>query len=174
LRSSRLAFLTALTFVAAACSTPAGAMTPWTAAPPTPLVATPAATEAASNPPVAATPAPSTPVPATRIEVALTDGLRIEPVTMTVPMGVAVTFVVTNAGVLEHEFYLGDEMAQADHDLEMAAGGMAHDDPEGIAVDPGETRELTYTFSEAGETVAGCHVIGHYAAGMRAVITVAG
>lgn len=117
--------------------------------------------------------APAVPASSTRIEVTLTDALRLEPSMMTVAAGVPVTFVVTNAGVLEHEFYLGDEMAQADHEKEMAAaGGMSHDDPNGIAVEPGETRELTYTFAEAGATLAGCHVAGHYFGGMKAEITV--
>lgn len=108
-----------------------------------------------------------------RIEVTLTDTLRIEPAAMTVPAGVPVTFVVMNAGMADHEFYLGDEDAQADHEQEMfEIGGMGHDEPEGIAVAPGETKQLTYTFAEPGETLAGCHVVGHYAGGMRAIITV--
>ena len=119
----------------------------------------------------AVTPAPSP--AATRIDVTLTDAMRIEPATMTVPAGVPVTFVVTNAGAIDHEFYLGDEQAQAEHEQEMQSmGGMTHDEPEGIALDPGETKELTFTFAESGATLAGCHVAGHYAAGMRASITV--
>jgi uncharacterized cupredoxin-like copper-binding protein len=90
-----------------------------------------------------------------------------------VPAGEPVTFVVTNDGALDHEFYLGDEEAQAAHAAEMATmGGMTHDEPEGIGVKPGETKELTYTFPAAGETLAGCHVQGHYLAGMKATITV--
>lgn len=100
--------------------------------------------------------------------------LSLEPATMTVPAGVLVTFVVTNAGAIDHEFYLGDEAAQADHEREMQSmGGMMHDEPQGIALDPGQTKELTFTFTEPGDTLAGCHVTGHYTAGMRAVITVA-
>ena len=111
----------------------------------------------------------------TRIQVNLTDGLRIEPGSMTVPAGVPVTFVVTNRGATDHEFYLGDEEAQAAHETDMVEmGGMGHDEPEGIAVKPGETKELTYTFAEAGQTLAGCHVAGHYGGGMRATITVTG
>lgn len=92
---------------------------------------------------------------------------------MTVPAGVPVTFVVTNAGSTDHEFYLGDEDAQGEHEQEMMSmGGMTHDEPEGIAVKPGESKELTYTFAEAGEALAGCHVVGHYGAGMKAAITV--
>lgn len=113
--------------------------------------------------------------PATRIEVTLTDSLKIEPPTMTIPAGVPVTFVVTNSGATDHEFYLGDEAAQAEHEKEMASmGGMTHDEPEGIAVKPGDTKELTYTFAQAGETLAGCHVAGHYGGGMKAAITVTG
>jgi uncharacterized cupredoxin-like copper-binding protein len=111
---------------------------------------------------------------ATRIEVTLTDALKIEPATMSVPAGVPVTFVVTNSGATEHEFYLGDEAAQAEHEQEMQAGGMMHDDPNGISLAAGETKELTHTFNEAGETLAGCHVAGHYPGGMKATITVTG
>jgi uncharacterized cupredoxin-like copper-binding protein len=107
--------------------------------------------------------------------VTLTDALRIEPSTMTVSAGVPVTFVVTNSGAIEHEFYLGDEAEQAEHEKEMAAmGGMSHDEPQGIGVKPGETKELTYTFAQAGETLAGCHVVGHYGGGMKAAIMVTG
>jgi uncharacterized cupredoxin-like copper-binding protein len=111
----------------------------------------------------------------TRVEVTLTDALKIEPATMTVPVGVPVTFVVTNSGATDHEFYLGDEAAQVEHEKEMASmGGMTHDEPEGIALKPGETKELTYTFAVAGEILAGCHVAGHYGGGMKATITVTG
>ena len=127
-------------------------------------------------PPAATSPAES-PSPAasgsTRIEVVLTDSLAIELDTMTFPVGVPVTFVIANTGAAEHEFYLGDEAAQVAHEAEMMAdGGMSHGDPEGIAVAPGETRELVYTFTKAGMTLAGCHVAGHYGAGMMTQLTV--
>jgi uncharacterized cupredoxin-like copper-binding protein len=112
---------------------------------------------------------------ASRVEVTLTDALKIESATITVPAGVPVTFVVTNSGIADHEFYLADEAAQAEHEKEMAAmGGMTHDEPQGIALKPGETKELTYTFAQAGETLAGCHVAGHYGGGMKATISITG
>ena len=87
--------------------------------------------------------------------------------------GDPVTFVVTNTGAIEHEFFIGDEAAQADHEAEMLEmGGMSHDEPAGIALDPGETKELTYTFAEPGESLADCHVVGHYGGGMKATIVV--
>ena len=58
---------------------------------------------------------PATPATATRVEVTLTDALAIELSSAVVPAGVPVTFVVTNTGKLEHELYLGDEAAQAEH-----------------------------------------------------------
>jgi uncharacterized cupredoxin-like copper-binding protein len=120
-----------------------------------------------------AAPAASTSA-ATRIDIALTDELRMEPSSMTVPAGVPVTFVITNTGAIEHEFVLGDEEAQVEHEAEMAAGGMRHDEPDAVAVAPGQSKELTYTFAEPGETLAGCHFPGHYDAGMKATITVTG
>lgn len=130
---------------------------------------------APASPPVPASSGPSAAASAaaTRVEVTLTDALKIEPAATSVPAGVPVAFVVTNIGATDHEFYLGDEAAQAEHEKEMAEmGGMAHDEPEGIAVKAGETKEMTYTFAEAGETLAGCHVVGHYGGGMKATITV--
>jgi uncharacterized cupredoxin-like copper-binding protein len=145
MRLARLALISAAVLLVAACSSGGGA---------------------ATGPSASA---------ATRVEVMLTDALKMEPGTMTVAAGVPVTFVVTNSGTTDHEFYLGDDAAQAEHEKEMAAmGGMSHDEPEGIALKPGETKELTYTFAQAGKTLAGCHVAGHYGGGMKAEITVAG
>ncbi|HUQ43170.1 MAG TPA: cupredoxin domain-containing protein [Candidatus Limnocylindria bacterium] len=147
-------FLVAATLLVAACSSGGGATT---------------------GPAAPGSSAPAASASVTRTEVNLTDGLRIEPRAMTVPAGVPVTFMITNRGATDHEFYLGDEEAQGAHEKEMVEmGGMGHDEPQGIPVKPGQTRELTYTFSEPGETLAGCHVAGHYGGGMRATIVVSG
>ncbi|MEO8273329.1 MAG: plastocyanin/azurin family copper-binding protein [Chloroflexota bacterium] len=159
MRLSRLALIPAAALLLAACS--GGGV-----ASPTPAVA--------ASTPAASPSAPGSSGLATRIEVTLADSMTMEPAAMTVPAGIPVTFVVTNAGKIDHEFYLGDEGAQAEHEMEMGAmGGMTHDEPEGIAVKPGETKELTFTFEMVGTMLAGCHVAGHYDAGMRAEITVA-
>lgn len=127
-----------------------------------------------SSSPAASVIAPSaTPTGATRIEIRLTDALKIEPAAMRVPAGQPVTFVVTNTGAIDHEFFLGDEDEQSMHEQEMQQmGGMAHDEEMGIGVKPGDTRELTVTFTEAGSTTAGCHVAGHYGAGMKAIVEI--
>ncbi len=110
---------------------------------------------------------------ATRLPVTMTDALRMEPAQLSVPRGTPVTFVVTNSGAIDHEFYLGDEEEQAEHERDMAGDdGMDHDVPNGITVKPGQTKELTFTFPESGATLAGCHIPGHYPAGMKADIKV--
>lgn len=122
-----------------------------------------------SVPPVSAVPSA---VASTRIAVQLTDALKMEPAALTVPAGVAVTFVVTNTGAIEHEFFIGDEAAQTQHESEMQVAGM-HEDPNGITLKAGETKELTHTFAAGESSIAGCHVAGHYTGGMKATITVA-
>jgi uncharacterized cupredoxin-like copper-binding protein len=155
MRPSRLALLPAVALLIAACGSGTGSTT------------TPSS--AASASPTSA----SASAEATRIEVQLTDALRIEPASMSVPAGVPVTFVVTNTGATEHEFFLGDEAAQAAHEQEMQEmGGMAHDEEMGIGVEPGATKEMTVTFPDAGSILAGCHVAGHYAAGMKATVEI--
>lgn len=111
---------------------------------------------------------------AVRMDVTLTDAFRIEPCAMNVRAGVPVTFVVANIGAIPHEFFLGDEAAQVAHAQEMLsmAGAPMHDEAHGVSVAPGETKELTYTFAAPGLYLAGCHVPGHYPAGMKATITV--
>jgi len=140
------------------------------------VIAACAGTGPAITPSLAPTHSPApTPAPtpaAQRIVVTLSDQMRIEPAMMTVRSGEPVTFVVTNGGQIAHEFYLGDEAAQAALDQEMAVGGMAHDQESGIGLEPGETKELTYTFASPGQWLAGCHVPGHYASGMKAAITI--
>jgi uncharacterized cupredoxin-like copper-binding protein len=140
------------------------------------LLAILALVAAACGPAATPTGAPSPAAPASpesvRIDVALNE-MTIEPAEMSVPAGQPVTFVVTNVGTIEHEFFVGDEEEQQHHEAEMAAeGGMQHDEPNAISVEPGATEELTMTFPEAGTTLAGCHVPGHYPAGMKATIVI--
>ena len=41
-----------------------------------------------------------------------------------------------------------------------------------LTVPPGQTRRLTWTFDEPGIVLYGCHVLGHWAAGMKGTIVV--
>ncbi|MDL2335989.1 MAG: plastocyanin/azurin family copper-binding protein [Chloroflexota bacterium] len=109
------------------------------------------------------------------IAVTLSDTMRIEPMAMEVRAGEPTTFIVTNAGKIVHEFTLGDGTVQDEHEQEMIAMGgmgMTSDEPNAISVAPGETKELVFTFEMPGMSLAGCHVMGHYPAGMKATISV--
>lgn len=108
------------------------------------------------------------------IGVRMTDDLRFEPAEFSVEAGETVRFEVTNAGGAVHEFLIGDEAAQERFEMEMAEGGMEHETDAGVSVQPGETEAFEYTFTEAGELLAGCHEPGHYDGGMVATISVEG
>ena len=116
--------------------------------------------------------APGNPSAATRtIEVVAEDPYRFEPEELEVESGETVTFVVTNEGEREHEFVLGDDEYQESHGKEMASGEMHHEG-NAVTVAPGATEELTWTFPDDGEVLYGCHVAGHYDAGMVGAISV--
>ena len=102
--------------------------------------------------------------------------MRFEPASVEVKVGETVTFKVLNEGQLQHDFTLGDAETQDEHDAEMAAGmsGMGHDKPNVLTVDPGAEGELTWHFTAPGTILYGCHVPGHYAAGMAGNLIIAG
>jgi uncharacterized cupredoxin-like copper-binding protein len=110
------------------------------------------------------------------IEMTAHDDFSFDPAQITVTAGETITFRVTNVGNLPHDFTLGDEAAQEEHEEEMAEmgenGEMMHDEPNVLSLPAGETHELTWHFAEPGTVLIGCHETGHYAAGMFATITV--
>ena len=110
------------------------------------------------------------------IEIVQLDSFAFEPSEVEVAVGETVTFEVTNEGTAPHEFVLGDEMVQQGHESEMQemGGELMPDEDNAITVQPGETKSLTWTFMEAGTLRYGCHVIGHFAAGMVGTIDVMG
>ena len=124
------------------------------------------------------------PVRTARIE--MKDTLRFAPDRLKVRKGDTVRFVVSNAGKLPHEFVLADEEIQEAHEQAMAeAGDMGHEgmadmDMHGDAEEPmarltvgsGETKEVTVTFTEEGDLLFGCHLEGHYKAGMLGKVDV--
>ena len=153
-------------------------------------------------PPAHAHRAPGKPGPTdatgTPVRVVMNDRFRYRPSSIVVRAGRRVTFAVTNAGKLPHEFILGDRATQLDHERQMQAmpvGGEhmhmdAHThgttdhamadhamadhaaDGAGLTVPPGQTRRLTRTFHDPGVVLYGCHVLGHWAAGMKGTIAV--
>lgn len=113
-----------------------------------------------------------------------------EPESISVGPGETVRFVVENKGNLVHEFNIGtpamheahqEEMEMmVDHgvieggklnhhmmEMEMGDGhSMKHDDPNSLLLEPGQSRELVWTFTEKAHIEFACNVPGHYQAGM--------
>lgn len=102
------------------------------------------------------------------------DDFTFDPDEVEVEVGETVTFKVTNIGMLPHDFTIGDADTQDAHDAEMAemAMGDMEDDANAITMEPGKTKSMTWTFTEPGEILIGCHIPGHYASGMQGSITI--
>jgi uncharacterized cupredoxin-like copper-binding protein len=83
-----------------------------------------------------------------------------------------VTFTISNEGSLVHEFVLGTEGDQAQHEVEMrrlAPGAPMHQEANAVRLEPGRTGELTWTFplTQRAPVFFACHEPGHYAGGMK-------
>lgn len=113
-----------------------------------------------------------------------------EPESISVKSGETVRFRVKNEGDLVHEFNIGtadmheahqEEMQmmvehgvlkgdRIDHEMmEMDMGNghsMKHDDPNSVLLEPGDAREIVWTFTKAADLEFACNVPGHYQAGM--------
>ena len=90
--------------------------------------------------------------------------LRVRP-------GETVRFVLRNTDPIPHELIVGEESVQDVHE----AGTESHhaDRPGEVSVAPGATAVTTYRFGSAGgRLLFGCHLPGHWAYGMKGVITV--
>jgi uncharacterized cupredoxin-like copper-binding protein len=95
---------------------------------------------------------------------------RFIPAHVSVPAGTHVRFVVRNDDPIDHELIVGDEGVQARHEK----GTEAWHPPRAgeVSVAAGALATTTFTFETAGRTEFACHAPGHYAYGMRGVVTV--
>ena len=95
---------------------------------------------------------------------------RFEPDEIRLEAGQEVTFVIYNDDPIDHEFILGDQAVQDRHEQ----GTEAHhgEIPTEVSVPAGATVETTIRFERPGDLILGCHLPGHYAYGMKAVVLV--
>jgi uncharacterized cupredoxin-like copper-binding protein len=112
------------------------------------------------------------PVVSRTIQVSTLDTLRFSPDVLSVRAGQSIAFEINNPGVLPHEFFIGTSAEQQAHEREMASGAPMQAEPNAVDVPAGTTMRLVYTFDQPGTLEYGCHVSGHYPAGMRGTITV--
>lgn len=108
------------------------------------------------------------------VDVEALDTLRFDPPSISASVGDTITFVLTNAGEVTHEFVLGDPATQDQHQGEMGemSGSTMLDEANAVTVAPAEEKVLTWTFTEDGTVLYACHVDDHYAGGMVGEIRV--
>ncbi len=112
------------------------------------------------------------------IEIEAKDSLSFDPAEVAIAAGQIVTFRITNTGQIPHEFTLGDAATQDAHEAEMvemmeSGETVMHDEPNSVRLEAGETKELTWHFTQSGTVLIGCHEPGHYAGGMKGTLTIA-
>lgn len=119
-----------------------------------------------------------------------------EPEKIEVKAGETIRFVITNTGEVVHDFTLGTAEMHAEHQKEMAmmvehgviegdkinrdmmkmdmGGGrtMEHNDPNSALLEPGQTAEVVWKFTEPMTLEFACNVPGHYESGMMGSIVV--
>jgi uncharacterized cupredoxin-like copper-binding protein len=123
--------------------------------------------------------APGAPADVDRTVRIVMGDMSFDPAMVTITAGETIRFVVINRSGIDHDFTIGDPIAQGAHRAEMVEmmdnPGMTHaDDPNAVLVKAGETRELIWWFAPTGGLEFDCNVPGHYEAGMRGTIDVLG
>jgi uncharacterized cupredoxin-like copper-binding protein len=110
------------------------------------------------------------------IEIAMREGdgaMSYSPSRIEVRKGEVVRFVLRNAGQLRHEILIDSFEGNARHKAEMEKSpDMDHAEPNGRHVEPGQSAELVWRFTNAGTFEYACLIPGHYESGMKGVIIV--
>lgn len=107
--------------------------------------------------------------PSVRVEIVIHYS-HFDPSALTVPHGVPIVFVLTNADPIEHEWLIGDAAFHERH----RNGTEAHHGarPNEVSIPPLATVETTLTFDAPGQLAYICHFPGHEAYGMVGTLTV--
>lgn len=110
-----------------------------------------------------------------------------KPMKITVKKGETIRFVIKNKGQLVHEFNIGTAAMHAGHQKEMMGmmdkgileadkinhhmmkmgGGMMHDDPNSVLLEPEKSGEVIWKFTKSQNLEFACNVPGHYEDGMK-------
>lgn len=109
------------------------------------------------------------------IQVDMTDNMRFNAAAVTAKQGETIRFVIKNSGKIKHEMVLGTEKDLKDHYEQMKKNPeMEHEEPNMVTLAPGKTGEIIWQFTKAGKVDFACLQPGHYEAGMKGMVTVAG
>ena len=109
------------------------------------------------------------------VAIAMSDSMRFSPASVLAKKGETIRFVLKNEGKLKHEMVLGTIAELKEHAALMVKfPQMEHADPNQASVEPGKTGELIWHFTKAGTFDFACLQAGHYEAGMKGQVVVAG
>jgi uncharacterized cupredoxin-like copper-binding protein len=107
------------------------------------------------------------------LQIRMNDQMRFVPDQLQVQLGETVRLQIHNEGKMLHELVLGTPQELEKHaELMLRFPGMQHDEPYMAHVGPGQSGEIIWTFSRAGEVDFACLIAGHYQAGMRGKVLV--
>jgi uncharacterized cupredoxin-like copper-binding protein len=107
------------------------------------------------------------------VRVEMADTMRFSPADITVRRGETIRFVASNKGQVLHEMVLGTADELHRHaEMMKKFPGMEHDEPHMAHVSPGQSGEIVWQFTKAGEFRFACLIPGHYEAGMVGKVTV--
>ncbi len=109
------------------------------------------------------------------VTVRMSDDMRYTPSRIEGRPGETVRIIARNEGRMRHELVLGTADELAEHAEMMRKNPhMKHSDPNSISAAPGESAEIIWQLPESGVVEFGCLIPGHFEAGMRGKIVVAG
>ncbi|WP_309678597.1 cupredoxin family protein [Polaromonas sp.] len=109
------------------------------------------------------------------VVVDMKDDMRFHSSIFSVKQGETIRFVAKNSGQVKHEMVLGTAKDLKDHyELMKRNPEMEHADANMVTVAPGKSGEIIWQFTRAGKVDFACLQPGHYDAGMKGLVTVAG
>ena len=109
------------------------------------------------------------------VDITMSDSMRFSPASVSAKKGETIRFVLKNEGKLKHEMVLGTIAELKEHAALMVKfPQMEHADPNQASVEAGKTGELIWQFTKAGTFDFACLQAGHYEAGMKGQVVVAG
>lgn len=107
------------------------------------------------------------------IEIAVSDDMRYSPDEVRVKRGQTIRFQVLNGGELRHMMVLGklSELGKQAELMRKSPGTALHT-PAAISIEPGQTGQLVWQFTNAGTFDFACLVPGHLVGGMKGKVIV--
>ena len=109
------------------------------------------------------------------VTVDMADTMRFTPAMIDVQQGETIRFVVKNSGRLKHEMVLGTpKELKAHYAMMLKMPEMEHAEDNMVTVEPGKTGEIIWRFTRARVVDFACLQAGHYGAGMKGQVRVAG